>query len=487
MQVETVEVKIGQTIIGGGRPVAVQSMLDCSTMDTAACVEQIGRLRAAGCRIVRLAVQGVREAENLANIRAAAVEAGYGDVALVADVHFAPQAAIAAAEHADKVRINPGNFGGADKNFIRLIEKCRKRGVALRVGVNHGSLASHIVERWGDTPRGMVESAMEYLRVCREFGFDQVVVSMKSSNVRVMVHAYRLLAATMRVEWMRYPLHLGVTEAGDGVAGRVKSAVGIGALLGEGLGDTIRVSLTEPPENEIVPALALVAHFKERRCKPSGIHEYCRRNAMPVGNIGGGRIPLLYSELDAEARAGISEGCVAMFLPDEFSATEADDHPVILYKKYLGTSPGTLPIKAAADFGAAFVDGLADGIRIMNRGTPQAELDALALMILQAARARMSSTEYIACPGCGRTSYDLQGALAEVRSRTSHLAGLRIAVMGCIVNGPGEMADADYGYVGEGAGRVTIYRGREVVRRGVPQAEAADILVEVIKKDGHIL
>ncbi len=486
------EVSIGGVVVGGGRAVAPQSMTDCSTLDTAACVAQIGRLRGAGCRIVRLTVQGPREAANLENIKREAAAVGYGDVALVADIHFAPRVALLAAEHADKVRINPGNFNGTGDEFLKFLKTCRRRGIPIRVGVNHGSLAPHMVEHWGDTPRGMVESAMEYLRVCRAEGFDAVVVSMKSSNVRVMVHTYRMLAAAMEAERMNYPLHLGVTEAGDGADGRIKSAVGIGALLSDGLGDTIRVSLTEPPENEIPVAQAIIEYCTGRTGGGASV-EYRRRETFAVGNVGGGKVPALWNELDAEARRGVDEGSVAVLEsvtanpPAEWRARiEAlgDRRPVILSKKYDETSLNWLRIKAAVDFGAPFIDGLADGIRIENPGIPQQELDALALSILQAARVRISHTEYIACPGCGRTLYDLQGTLAAIRRRTSHLAGLKIGVMGCIVNGPGEMADADYGYVGEGGGRVSIWRGREVVSRGVPQERAVDELVDVIKAHG---
>lgn len=498
------EVAIGGVVIGGGRPVAVQSMTDCSTLDTAACVGQIGRLREAGCRIVRLTVQGPREAQNLQNIKREAAATGYGDVALVADIHFAPKTALLAAEHADKVRINPGNFGGPGADFLALLAKCRRRGIPIRIGVNHGSLAPHIVERWGDTPRGMVESAMEYLCVCRAEGFGDVVVSMKSSNVRVMVHAYRLLAAEMDAEGMDFPLHLGVTEAGDGADGRIKSAVGIGALMADGLGDTIRVSLTEPPENEIPVAKALVSYFATRDGHEIIENEtfyspceYRRRETVAVGNIGGGRVPVLWGELDGQAREGVAEGSIAVLesvtadAPAEWRArilgmmASGDRRPLMLAKTYGEESPDNLQIKAAADFGMAFIDGLADGLRIENPGIPQNELAAIALSILQAARIRMSRTEYIACPGCGRTLYDLQGTLAAIRRRTSHLAGLKIGVMGCIVNGPGEMADADYGYVGEGGGRVTIYRGREVVCRAVPQTRAVDALIDVIKAGGQ--
>lgn len=508
------EVRIGRVTIGGGHPVAPQSMTACSTMDTAACVEQIGRIHAAGCDIVRLTTQNRREAENLREIRAAADAAGLEGVALVADVHFNPEVALTAAEYADKVRINPGNFGDAGEKFMQLLEKCRRRSIPIRIGVNHGSLAQHVVERWGDTPQGMVEAAMEYLRVCQREGFGQVVVSMKSSNVRVMVHAYRLLAAAMDAEGMDYPLHLGVTEAGDGMDGRVKSAVGIGTLLGEGLGDTIRVSLTEPPENEIPVAREIIGHFeRQRECFPKAAHaevatiggqhgevifnpyEYNRRATVAEGNIGGGQPPVLYGELDEKARAGITEGRVVMLADNcpphmwrrRIVAMQqaGDRRPVILCRTYHETSSEALQVQAGCEFGSLFVDGLADGMLLVNAADPAHEQDdRIALAVMQAARVRMSHTEFIACPGCGRTLFDIRASLAAVRARTSHLAGLKIAVMGCIVNGPGEMADADYGYVGEGSGRVSLYRSRELVRRSIPESEAVDALVALIAECG---
>ncbi len=356
MRRKTVAVRVGELWIGSDHPVRVQSMADVDTNDTQACVAQALRVAAAGGELMRFTAQGRREAENLRNIRDGLRAQGCR-IPLVADIHFNPEAAFIAAAIVEKVRINPGNFGDDPAKFIRLLDVCKAHGTALRIGVNHGSLAERIVARHGDTPAGMVESAMEFLRICVGEGFDQVVVSMKSSNVRVMVRAYRELAAAMEAEGMALPLHLGVTEAGDGEEGRIKSAVGIGALLVDGLGDTIRVSLTEPPENEI-PA---------------------------------------------------------------------------------------------------------------------------AFTILQAARARITRTEYIACPGCGRTLFDLQATLARVRAATEHLSGLKIAVMGCIVNGPGEMADADYGYVGAGPGRVTLYKGKEIVRRNIPEEEAVGTLLALIE------
>ncbi len=502
-------VRIGGVVIGGDNPPAVQSMTDTDTLDTEACAEQIGRMYRAGCRIVRLTAQGTAQARNLENI-ASLVRASCPGTVLAADIHFVPEAAFEAALHADKVRINPGNFPDDGDTFRRLLEVCRSRGTALRIGVNHGSLSRRITDRWGDTPRGMVESAMEYLRVCRSEGFANTVVSMKSSNTRVMVAAYRMLADAMEAEGMDYPLHLGVTEAGAGTEGRVKSAVGIGALLTDGLGDTLRVSLTEPPENEIAPAQLLVRHFSDifspdaTAAQPAPGFPLCfdpcryaRRESDPAGRVGGGAPPALWSELDADELAAAAEGRIAVLesadrhpahgwrrVVSEMNA-RGDRRPVMLYRDYTGTPPGELAVIAAADLGVMFLDGLADGLRIECEGMPRAELDRLSLDILQAARARVWKTEYIACPGCGRTLYDLQGTLARVRERTSHLPGLKIAVMGCIVNGPGEMADADYGYVGAGRGRITLYRGAEPVLKNIPESGALDRLEELLRADGR--
>jgi (E)-4-hydroxy-3-methylbut-2-enyl-diphosphate synthase len=456
-------------------------MTSVDTNDTAACVEQIVRVRQAGGRIVRLTTQGVREAENLGNIRRELLGRGVSDVALVADVHFSPEVALAAAEHADKVRINPGNYRDAEGSRLRgLIKKCMERDVALRIGVNHGSLAPQIVERYGDTPQGMTASAMEFLRVCRSEGFDRVVVSMKSSNVRVMTAAYRLLVAAMDAEGMRYPLHLGVTEAGNAMEGRVKSSVGIAALLAEGLGDTVRVSLTEEPECEIPVAQRLVDYFAgaaSSHCGSAG--EAVHSAAVNPRADGQKHPPRLYSELspgelaDCRIISYDGRGPAAPYWRRAVAALDGD-RPVILHRRY-DEQGEALWVKAAADFGPLFLDGLADGIWIDAARNE----DALALAILQAARVRISAPEYIACPGCGRTLFDLQGTLESIKQRTGHLKGLKIAVMGCIVNGPGEMADADYGYVGAAPGHVTLYRGREVVRRNIPQEEAIDALLEL--------
>ena len=476
------EVRIGRVVIGGGHPVAVQSMTNTDTNDTEACAAQIERIDRAGGGIVRLTAQGRREGENLANIVRRVREDGF-DTAIVADIHFVPEVAAIAAKYVDKVRINPGNYRTDHGELEALIAQCRERGVALRIGVNHGSLSKRVFDRWGDTPQGMVVSAMEFLRVCKAQGFDQVVVSMKSSNTRVMVAAYRLLVEAMDAEDMHYPIHLGVTEAGNGIEGRIKSAVGIGALMADGIGDTIRVSLTEAPENEIPVAELLVKHFARRPGKFPVLHperysptEYRRRTNVAVLVVhtepleGFCVIEAVSENPTAELRAAI----LNLDTP----------RPVVVKRRYGETSPETLAVKAAADLGVLFLDGLADGIWIDAPGFAEEEIRNIELMILQAARVRFSHTEYIACPSCGRTLYDIEKTLAAVKSRTSHLKNLKIGVMGCIVNGPGEMADADYGYVGAAPGRITLYKGRTVVERNIPQEEALDRLVELIRDNG---
>lgn len=511
----THKVKVGNLTIGGSEPIVVQSMTDTDTNDTAACLGQIEQLVEAGCQMVRLTAQGKREAKNLKHIVEGCKERGL-DVAIVADVHFTPEAAIVAAEYVDKVRVNPGNFRNDKGQFEELLAKCKERGVALRIGVNHGSLSERMVQKWGDTPKGMVESAMEYLKLCQKAEFDQVVISMKSSNVRVMVQAYRALVAEMIKREMSYPLHLGVTEAGDGAEGRIKSAVGIGALLADGIGDTIRVSLTEAPQNEIPVARAIADYFAERenqheaddfiepisekhKYKP---YKFSPRKSKAVGNIGGDNLPLHYGELDEEAKNGILNQEVAILTAftsnptAEWRATLLhmmdinDRRPAILHRQYREDSIEQLRIKVAADFGMLFIDGLAQGLWIENQPLSDESditlegLDELALVVFQAARVRMSATEYIACPGCGRTLFDLQSTLAAIKKETSHLKHLKIGVMGCIVNGPGEMADADYGYVGEGKGKISLYKGQSVVKRAIPESKAVEALIEVIKENG---
>ena len=474
------EVKIGEVVIGGNNPIAVQSMTNTATADVEASVAQIERIADAGAPIVRLTAQGKREGEALRDIVAKVREEGYS-TAIVADIHFVPEIASIASESVDKVRINPGNYRTSGGELEALIEKCRKRGVALRIGVNHGSLAKHIVDKLGDTPAGMVESAMEFLRICVKEQFDQVVVSMKSSNTRVMVHAYRLLVEAMEREDMNFPIHLGVTEAGNGIEGRIKSAVGIGALLADGIGDTIRVSLTEAPENEVPVAKMLVEHFANRKGEFEVAHperysptEYRRRTSAPI--VSHSEITDNYIVIDA-----VSENPTA-----EWRASILDSEgsqPIAIRRHYEGTKE-EVALRASADMGQLLLDGLADGVWIDAPQISEEELHEIELIILQASRARFSQTEYIACPSCGRTLYDIEQALADIKARTSHLKGLKIGVMGCIVNGPGEMADADYGYVGAGAGRISLYKGKECIERNIPQEEALEHLIALIKSHG---
>jgi (E)-4-hydroxy-3-methylbut-2-enyl-diphosphate synthase len=413
-------------------------MTTTNTLDIAASVAQCKRIAEVGADYVRLTTQGMREVEAFAEIKKELRAQGY-TIPLIADVHFTPKVALAAAAVADKVRINPGNFGAtadeAAAQLQQLITICKQHHTALRIGVNHGSLAARMVERYGDTPQGMVVSAMEMLRICAAQDFHQVVVSIKSSNTRVMAEAYRLLAATMDAEHLSYPLHLGVTEAGDGDDGRLKSAVGIGTLLAQGLGDTIRVSLTEPPENEIPVARALIQAASQYP------YAGCRCNDAAV-----------------------------------------------LHRYYEAPSREALLLHMACESGPLLLDGAARDFRmeaaINGEPLPQQQAGELSLSLLQATRVRFTKPEYIACPGCGRTLFDLQSTLAAVRAATSHLKGLKIAVMGCMVNGPGEMADADYGYVGAGPGKITLYKAKEPVKKAVPQESAVDELVALIKASG---
>lgn len=472
----------GGVTIGGNRPIAVQSMTNTPTADVERSVEQTERIAKAGAEIVRLTAQGRKEGEALAPIMARLKEDGCG-AAIVADIHFTPEIAMIAAEAVDKVRINPGNFRTSNGELQRLIEICRRRGVALRIGVNHGSLAKRIFDEWGDTPEGMVASAMEFLRMCRSEDFNDVVVSMKSSNTRVMVHAYRLLVEAMDREGMDYPLHLGVTEAGDGIEGRIKSAVGIGALLADGIGDTLRVSLTEEPENEVPVGRILAEYYAGRtaefelndNAKYSPTKFVPRTNYKPVVHA---EITDEYDIVEATSDNPTHEWRAAIL-------SRTGNRPVVLRRRYEESDPELVAIYAAADMGQLLIDGLADGVWIDAAALDEATVTDMELMLLQASRLRFSRTEYIACPSCGRTLYDIQATLAEIKARTSHLKDLKIGVMGCIVNGPGEMADADYGYVGSSPEHITLYRGRVVVERNIHQSEALDHLIDIIRADGR--
>lgn len=533
----TLEVRVGNTAIGGNNPVRIQSMASTSTMDTEASVAQARRIVDAGAELVRFTAQGVREAANLGEIRRRLRESGC-DVPLVADIHFNPRAAFAAAEQVEKVRINPGNFVDPGRTFRKIeytdeeyaaelrrleealvpfLETCRANDTAIRLGVNHGSLSDRIMSRYGDTPAGMVESAMEFLRVCRSHGFDRVVISIKASNVVVMVETVTRLVEAMDAEEMHYPLHLGVTEAGDGEDGRIKSAVGIGALLREGIGDTIRVSLSEEPEAELpvarkimdyIDLMASAASVEAPRDGRFRLGKGMRRMSREIGAVGGSRVLVVpavdgltgLKEIDAEAviagkvdiapddiillsASGEVPGMTLEAAMNVFAA-KGIDNPVILRGVYNGPDADTVRLRSSIDLGALLLKGFADGIEIVSDSLTPDEASRLALAILQSARLRISHTEYIACPGCGRTLFDLQQTLARVKEATSHLKGLKIGVMGCIVNGPGEMADADYGYVGAGVGKISLYKGKECVEKNIPAEEAVSHLVELIKKCG---
>ena len=599
---ETTEVNIGATPMGGNNPIRIQSMTNTPTQDTEACVEQAKRIVDAGGEYVRLTTQGVKEAENLKNINISLRSQGY-NTPLVADVHFNPKVADVAALYAEKVRINPGNYVDAARTFKHLeytdeeyaqelqkirdrfvpfLNICKENHTAIRIGVNHGSLSDRIMSRYGDTPEGMVESCMEFLRICVEEQFKDVVISIKASNTVVMVKTVRRLAQVMEEENMHFPLHLGVTEAGDGEDGRIKSALGIGALLADGLGDTIRVSLSEAPEAEIPVARKLVDYIIRRNEHPyipgavAPTFDYLsptRRKTKAVHNIGGDNLPVVLAarldgnlevnlqfcpdyiytghQLPQQTNNGIQyivdadiwdgtdntwpafkgdqlpflTGCTAslkflfityMGLNEEALAClkyhpevvliaqsnhpnrlgeqralahqlmcEGLQNPVIYFQHYAEEETENFQLKSAADMGALIFDGLCDGIFLFNQGNIASQvIDATAFGILQAGRVRTSKTEYISCPGCGRTLYDLQNTIARIKAATSHLKGLKIGIMGCIVNGPGEMADADYGYVGAGRGKISLYKQKECIEKNIPEEEAVDKLIELIKKNG---
>ena len=599
---ETTEVNIGATPMGGNNPIRIQSMTNTPTQDTEACVEQAKRIVDAGGEYVRLTTQGVKEAENLKNINISLRSQGY-NTPLVADVHFNPKVADVAALYAEKVRINPGNYVDAARTFklleytdeeyaqelqkirdrfVPFLNICKENHTAIRIGVNHGSLSDRIMSRYGDTPEGMVESCMEFLRICVEEQFKDVVISIKASNTVVMVKTVRRLAQVMEEENMHFPLHLGVTEAGDGEDGRIKSALGIGALLADGLGDTIRVSLSEAPEAEIPVARKLVDYIIRRNEHPyipgsvAPTFDYLsptRRKTRAVHNIGGDNLPVVLAarldgnlevnlqfcpdyiytghQLPQQTNNGIQyivdadiwdgtdntwpafkgdqlpflTGCTAslkflfityMGLNEEALAClkyhpevvlivqsnhpnrlgeqralahqlmcEGLQNPVIYFQHYAEEETENFQLKSAADMGALIFDGLCDGIFLFNQGNIASQvIDATAFGILQAGRVRTSKTEYISCPGCGRTLYDLQNTIARIKAATSHLKGLKIGIMGCIVNGPGEMADADYGYVGAGRGKISLYKQKECIEKNIPEEEAVDKLIELIKKNG---
>lgn len=527
----TVAVKVGQTAIGSDYPVRLQSMTNTPTIDTAASVDQAKRIAEAGGELVRLTAQGVRESVNLGEIRSGLRAEGI-DVPLVADIHFNRNAAFAAIGNVEKIRINPGNFVDPGRTFRKLtytdseyaeeiaridevfgafVDECRRTSTAIRLGVNHGSLSDRIMSRYGDTPAGMVESVMEFLRVAVRRDFNDIVISIKASNVVVMVETVRLLVKAMDAESMHFPLHLGVTEAGDGEDGRVKSAVGIGTLLTEGLGDTIRVSLSEAPEAELPVARMLrdyVATFYDapaitgcRAERAEDIHSGYAYVAAghDVADYDEGRRPDLFGPFQAidvaDTRIEPGDEVVALVsshpnYPMSVAAAIHDmvsrgiDRRVIACVGYSGLTADEIVVRASVDLGYLLLHGLVDTVMIDSDGamTPRQEA-SLAFAILQATRRRVTRTEYVACPGCGRTMFDLQSTLAAVKTATSSLKGLKIGVMGCVVNGPGEMADADYGYVGAGVGKVSLYRGKECVLKNIDTSEAIPALLDLLRAD----
>ena len=617
---KTIEVKVGPIAIGGKNPIHIQSMTTANTMNTSATVDESIRMIDAGCKLVRITAPSKKDAENLANIKNELRLKGY-KTPLVADIHYTPNAAEIAAKIVEKVRINPGNYADKKKfeeidytdesynnellrieeKFTPLVQICKQNNTSMRIGTNHGSLSDRILSRYGDTPKGMVESALEFIRICRKHDYHNIVISMKASNTRVMVYAYRLLVNEMIKEGMNYPLHLGVTEAGEGEDGRIKSAVGIGTLLSEGIGDTIRVSLTEAPEHEMPVAQKILDHFKnihnhkkiaETKQHQIDYFQYKKRKTFQVENIGNKNVPIVISDLSNRKKITqasffslgyrysvpldkwhisemasdfiyIGENEINFEIPGtlriisnysswikhkkgfpifnlkeyekikDFSETlnflkiydheitpssidilknnkslvifleseninciaamrkfffelmeEKIENPIIISRKYEFNDDEQLQISASIDIGSLLIDGLGDGICISSNNCSNKMLNSISFGILQASRTRISKTEYISCPSCGRTLFDLQETTAKIRKVTDHLKGVKIGIMGCIVNGPGEMADADYGYVGTGPGKITLYKEKTVVKKNVPESEAVDALIDLIKENG---
>lgn len=623
---KTREVNIGGVAIGGNNPIRIQSMTTIDTMDTKGSIEQTIRMVEAGCEYVRITAPSIKEAQNLFEIKKGLRAQGY-NVPLIADIHFTPNAAELAARIVEKVRVNPGNYADKKKfeeieytnagyeaelerirnKFTPLVKICKEYGTAMRIGTNHGSLSDRIMSRYGDTPLGMVESALEFLRICEDHSYFNLVLSMKASNPQVMIQAYRMLVQKLDEEGFQpYPLHLGVTEAGDGEDGRIKSSVGIGTLLEDGLGDTIRVSLTEEPEAEVPVCIELANRYKDRlphdhipeiKQYPINPFVYARRATNEVANFGGHQVPRVIADFSMKANITVASlyalgyhysvpldkwnitdmACDYIFLGDRsidfeipgtlgliynhktwlshkqqvrsypflkaddyLKGVETSDHinfiyaclkdisvslieklksdatavllidtynkhgyaeqrrlfvelldhdcrvPVVISRAYCDLIPDRLQLYSATDIGGLLIDGLGDGVFIAAENCgPDKMINETAFNILQATRTRISKTEYISCPSCGRTLFDLQEITAKIRSRTYHLKGVKIAIMGCIVNGPGEMADADYGYVGSGPGRITLYRSKDVVKRNVPAAQAVDELIGLIREDGN--
>ena len=613
---QTREVMVGNVGVGGKNPIRIQSMTTTDTLDTIGTIEQSIRMINAGCEIVRVTAPSIKEAENLQAIRDGLREKGYY-TPLVADIHFTPNAAEVAARIVEKVRVNPGNYSDRKKfeihdyndetyaekldrireRFIPLIQICKEYGTAMRIGTNHGSLSDRIMSRYGDTPIGMVESAMEFLRIAEDEKYHDIILSMKASNTQVMVQAYRLLVKTMVLEGMNYPLHLGVTEAGEGEDGRIKSSVGIGTLMEDGLGDTIRVSLTEEPEAEIPVAQLLVNRYEARKNHepipeinsiPYDPFFRNKRETNTIMNLGGDEVPRIignmskkdlityhdlipfgyiysenrdkwqisdqavdflfigdnsidfeipgtlgiiqnhisledkerhfsfysldekslidqnkisflniYSDISSSLLSEISQLKKTIFVLDTNNEHGYADqrrffvecmkktiqNPIIVKRSYHHCSQDELLLYSATDLGGLQLDGFGDGIWI-DSSHDAGYVNETAFGILQASRSRISKTEYISCPSCGRTLFDLQETTAKIRARTNHLKGLKIGIMGCIVNGPGEMADADYGYVGTGVGKISLYKGQDVIEKNIPSESAVDALIQLIDFHG---
>ena len=609
------EVMIGKVGVGGDNPIRIQSMTTTDTMDTKLTIDQSMRMIDAGCEIVRITAPSIKDARNLELIKDGLIKSGY-NVPIVADIHFTPNAAIVAASIVEKVRINPGNYADRKKfeiheytdaayfdelarikeKFVPLIDECKQHGTAMRIGTNHGSLSDRIMSRYGDTPLGMVESAMEFLRIAEDESYHDIILSMKASNTHVMVQAYRLLVTKMSEEGMYYPLHLGVTEAGEAEDGRIKSSVGIGTLMEDGLGDTIRVSLTEDPEKEIPVARMLVDRYDKRKIignhqpavnvLPYDPYFHVRRKSYQILNIGSDQVPRVIGDLSScssikpedlgpfgylyankEDKWHISDLAIdflyigsnsidfeipgTLGIIQHHSITESkprhyslyhfsdidlinpDDksflvcnhkdnvfdkiralknctlivhsdqshgihgqrrfiaelmnqnilNPVIIRRTYKGISKDEFLIHSSVDVGGLQIDGMGDGVWLEFE-SDQSYINQTAFGILQASRTRISRTEYISCPSCGRTLFDLQETTAKIRKRTDHLKGIKIGIMGCIVNGPGEMADADYGYVGTGPGLISLYKGQEVIKKNIQASNAVDALIQLIDSNG---
>lgn len=552
-RIKTNKIQVGETTIGGDSPIRIQSMTTTDTNNTEASVEQAIRIIEAGGEIVRLTTQGRAEAENIRNIHDMLRSQGYL-TPLVADVHFNPNAALIAAGNVEKVRINPGNFTGERKLFDAsadnmtdeewnaviishlkpLVDVCKHNGTTLRIGVNHGSLSDRIMAKYGDTSEGMVASCIEYIRALESLDFNRIVISIKSSNTRVMVQTVRQLVATMRQNGTIYPLHLGVTEAGSDMEGRIKSAVGIGALLIDGIGDTIRVSLTEAPEAEIPVAIQLAdyvtsksGHALINKADASSYspYEYVKRLTHKVGIVGGNNKPIISAELANIDKIDKSKIALAT-QPSIVELTQSDltpetlqmlsennnvavvgvatttnptaelramvltlnEHnitaPFIAKLQYKDTSTELFQLKAATDSGLLFIDGLADGLILVDENQPEEIINETELQILQATNVRYERAEFISCPACGRTLYNIQEATQKIKETFGHLKGLKIAVMGCIVNGIGEMADADYGYVGAGHGKISLYKGKQQIKKALPEENAINELIDIIRNDG---